>query len=121
MFADRTQQLEQALLAVIASATRMGVSCDALCAEAVGGLMAEGYWKWVDPQHKDGAADEIERALSLLSSPPSGVATQQAQSIFETAQTSKTCTASAQTPQPLATSTLTPQPVATSTQTPQPV
>ncbi|WP_126364290.1 hypothetical protein [Pseudomonas fluorescens] len=33
------------------------------------------------------------------------------QSVFETAQTSKACTASTMTPQPLATSTLTPQPV----------
>ena len=41
MHADRTQQLEQALLAVIASATRMGVSSDVLCAEAVGGLARE--------------------------------------------------------------------------------
>jgi hypothetical protein len=51
---DRTQLLEQALLAVIASATRMGVSCDALCAEAVGGLMADQHWKWADPQYRQG-------------------------------------------------------------------
>ncbi len=70
MHADRTQQLEQALLAVIASATRMGVSSDVLCAEAVGGLMANHYWKWADPEQKHGAADEIDSALVLLSNPP---------------------------------------------------
>jgi hypothetical protein len=63
---DRTQQLEQALLAVIAAATKMGVSCDALCAEAVGGLMADHYWQWSLTEHKHGAADEIEAALTKL-------------------------------------------------------
>lgn len=71
MLPDRTQQLEQALLAVIASATRMGVSCDALCAEAVGGLMADQHWKWADPQHRHGAANEIDSAITLLSNPVS--------------------------------------------------
>lgn len=66
MSSDRTQQLEQALLAVIASATKMGVSCDALCAEAVGGLMADRYWQWSLIEHKHGAADEIEEALTKL-------------------------------------------------------
>lgn len=66
MSSDRTQQLEQALLAVIASATKMGVSCDALCAEAVGGLMADRYWQWSLTEHKHGAADEIEEALTKL-------------------------------------------------------
>jgi hypothetical protein len=63
---DRTQQLEQALLAVIAAATKMGVSCDALCAEAVGGLMADRFWQWSLTEHKHGAADEIEDALTKL-------------------------------------------------------
>ncbi|KOX99916.1 hypothetical protein AM274_24140 [Pseudomonas nunensis] len=66
MSSDRTQQLEQALLAVIASATKMGVSCDALCAEAVGGLMADRYWQWSLTEHKHGAADEIEEASTKL-------------------------------------------------------
>lgn len=66
MSSDRTQQLEQALLAVIAAATKMGVSCDALCAEAVGGLMADRYWQWSLTEHKSGAADEIEEALTKL-------------------------------------------------------
>lgn len=66
MSSDRTQQLEQALLAVIASATKMGVSCDVLCAEAVGGLMADRYWQWSLTEHKHGAADEIEEALTKL-------------------------------------------------------
>lgn len=66
MSSDRTQQLEQALLAVIAAATKMGVNCDALCAEAVGGLKADGYWQWSLTEHKNGAADEIEEALTKL-------------------------------------------------------
>ncbi|WP_353187107.1 hypothetical protein [Pseudomonas sp.] len=64
MSSDRTQQLEQALLAVIAAATKMGVSCDALCAEAVGGLMADRNWQWSLSEYKHGAADEIEEALT---------------------------------------------------------
>lgn len=66
MPSDRTQQLEQALLAVIAAATKMGVSCDALCAEAVGGLMADRDWQWSLTEHKHGAADQIEEALAKL-------------------------------------------------------
>lgn len=66
MSSDRTPQLEQALLAVIASATKMGVSCDALCAEAVGGLMADHDWQWSLAEHKHGAVDEIEEALTKL-------------------------------------------------------
>lgn len=61
---DRTQQLEQALLAMIAAATKMGVSGDALCAEAVGGLMSDRNWLWSVSEHKHGAADEIEEALT---------------------------------------------------------
>lgn len=63
---DRSYQLEQALLAVIASAKKLGISSDVLCAEAVGGLMADRFWQWADAEHKDGAADEIETALTLL-------------------------------------------------------
>lgn len=66
MSSDRTKQLEQALLAVIASATKIGVRCDVLCAEAVGGLMADHYWQWSLTEHKHGAADEIEEALTKL-------------------------------------------------------
>ncbi|PWE41101.1 hypothetical protein C9I49_22130 [Pseudomonas prosekii] len=66
MYSGRTLQLEQALLAVIASASKMGISCDALCAEAVGGLMADRYWQWSLIEHKHGAADEIEEALTKL-------------------------------------------------------
>jgi hypothetical protein len=44
----------------------MGVSCDALCAEAVGGLMTDRHWHWSLPEHKHGAADEIEEALTKL-------------------------------------------------------
>jgi len=44
----------------------MGVSCEALCAEAVGGLMADRYWQWSLTEHKHGAADEIEEALTKL-------------------------------------------------------
>lgn len=66
MFSGRTQQLEQALTAAIASAAEMSVSCDALCAEVVGGLMADRYPQWSLTQHKHGAADEVEEALTTL-------------------------------------------------------
>ncbi|WLG97612.1 hypothetical protein [Pseudomonas sp. FP198] len=66
MSTERISQLEQALLAVIAAAGKMGVSCDELCAQAVGGLVSERYWGWADAQHAQGAADEIDNALAVL-------------------------------------------------------
>lgn len=44
----------------------MGVSCDALCAEAVGGLMADRYWQWSLAELKHGAVDEIDESLAKL-------------------------------------------------------
>ncbi|MBC3374448.1 hypothetical protein HU762_10915 [Pseudomonas sp. SWRI92] len=58
--------MEQALLAVIAAAGKMGISCDELCAQAVGGLVSERYWSWADAQHAQGAADEIDNAWTIL-------------------------------------------------------
>ncbi|WP_434557791.1 hypothetical protein [Pseudomonas sp. Z4-20] len=58
--------MEQALLAVIAAAGKMGISCDELCAQAVGGLVSERYWSWADAQHAQGAADEIDNAWATL-------------------------------------------------------
>lgn len=66
MSTERIQPLEQALLAVIAAAGKMGISCDELCAQAVGGLLSEHYWSWVDARHVQGAADEIDNALATL-------------------------------------------------------
>jgi len=63
---ERIQPLEQALLAVIAAAGKMGISCDELCAHAVGGLVSEQYWTWADAQHAERAADEIDNALAIL-------------------------------------------------------
>lgn len=53
-------------MAVIAAAAKMGVSSDELCAQAVGGLMSERYWSWANAQYAQGAADEIDNALSVL-------------------------------------------------------
>ena len=53
-------------MAVIAAAGKMGISSDELCAQAVGGLMAEHYWGWADARYANGAADEIDDALSVL-------------------------------------------------------
>ncbi len=53
-------------MAVIAAAGKMGVSSDELCAQAVGGLMSDRYWGWANAQYAQGAADEIENALSVL-------------------------------------------------------
>ncbi|MEN2395910.1 hypothetical protein [Pseudomonas halotolerans] len=53
-------------MAVIAAAGKMGVSSDELCAQAVGGLMFEHHWGWANVQYAQGAADEIDNALSLL-------------------------------------------------------
>lgn len=66
MSTERISQLEQALMAVIAAAGKMGVSSDELCAQAVGGLMSERYWSWANAQYAQGAADEIDNALSIL-------------------------------------------------------
>jgi hypothetical protein len=53
-------------MAVIAAAGKMGISSDELCAQAVGGLMADHYWSWADARYANGAADEIDNALSVL-------------------------------------------------------
>ncbi|WLH14522.1 hypothetical protein PSH58_09520 [Pseudomonas hefeiensis] len=57
-------------MAVIAAAGKMGVSSDELCAQAVGGLMFEHHWNWANAQYAQGAADEIDNALSLLVGKP---------------------------------------------------
>lgn len=44
----------------------MGISCDALCAKAIGGLMAERYWQWSLIKYNHHAADEIEETLTKL-------------------------------------------------------
>ncbi len=66
MSTERIAQLEQALMAVIAAAGKLGIGSDKLCAEAIGGLMSERYWGWAHAQHAQGAADEIDNALNLL-------------------------------------------------------
>lgn len=63
---ERIFQLEQALLAVIAAAAQRGLSSDELCTQAVGGLMTDRYWHWANADYIEGAADEIDNALSLL-------------------------------------------------------
>jgi len=68
MSLERTLYLEQALLAVIAAAGQRGINSDDLCAQAVGGLMHDRYWHWVNTAYKHGAADEIDNALTLLRS-----------------------------------------------------
>ncbi|WP_178129652.1 hypothetical protein [Pseudomonas sp. PICF6] len=57
-------------MAVIAAAGKMGVCSDELCAQAVGGLMFEHHWSWTNAQYAQGAADEIDNALSLLVGKP---------------------------------------------------
>ena len=63
---ERISQLEQALMAVIAAAGKMGVSSDELCAHAVGGLISDPYWSWADARYAQGATDEIDYALNKL-------------------------------------------------------
>jgi len=63
---ERISHLEQALMAVIAAAGKMGLSSDELCAQAVGGLVSERYWSWANAHYAQGAADEIDNALNLL-------------------------------------------------------
>ncbi|MCP2071510.1 UNVERIFIED_ORG: hypothetical protein J2Y77_000946 [Pseudomonas lini] len=53
-------------MAVIAAAGKVGISSDELCAQAVGGLMSDPYWCWVDARCAQGAADEIDNALNSL-------------------------------------------------------
>lgn len=86
MSTERIQPLEQALLAVIAAAGKMGISCDELCAQAVGGLVSEQYWTWADARHAERAADEIDNALSFLVGKPAGTPTKRGpEAAFETA------------------------------------
>ncbi len=66
MTTERISQLEQALMAVIAAAGKMGINSDELCAQAVGGLMSDHYWCWADARYAQGAADEIDNALHTL-------------------------------------------------------
>lgn len=53
-------------MAVIAAAGKMGISSNELCAQAVGGLMSDRYWNWANADHAQGAADEIDNALNVL-------------------------------------------------------
>jgi len=53
-------------MAVIAAAGKMGLSSEELCAQAVGGLMSDRYWIWTNAHYAQGAADEIDNALSKL-------------------------------------------------------
>lgn len=53
-------------MAVIAAAGKMGISSDELCAQAVGGLIADPYWGWTNVRYAQGAADEIDNALAAL-------------------------------------------------------
>lgn len=86
MSTERIQPLEQALLAVIAAAGKMGISCDELCAQAVGGLVSEQYWTWADARHAERAADEIDNALWFLVGKPAGTPTKRGpEAAFETA------------------------------------
>lgn len=57
-------------MAVIASAGKMGISRDELCAQAVGGLISDPYWNWADGRYAQGAADEIDNALNKLVARP---------------------------------------------------
>lgn len=66
MSKERELHLEQALLAVLAAVGQRGISIHDACAMAVGGLMSDRYWQWVDPEFRDGAADEIDKAMTRL-------------------------------------------------------
>ncbi|MBJ7370672.1 MAG: hypothetical protein JHD19_04385 [Pseudomonas sp.] len=72
---ERELQLEQALLAVLAALGQKGASIEDACAMAVGGLMSDGYWQWAEPEYREGAADEIDKAITRLSGtrPPSDI------------------------------------------------
>ena len=72
MSIERVAHLEQALLAIIAAAGQRGVGPDQLCAYAVGGLMCGHFRHWANAEARDGAADEIEGALTILSKLRSG-------------------------------------------------
>lgn len=66
MCSERVRHLEQALRAIIAAVGQRGLSVNDICAQAIGGLMTDRYRGWVNPDHKHGAADEIDKALVLL-------------------------------------------------------
>lgn len=63
---ERELQLQQALLAILAAIGHKGYGIDEACAMAVGGLMSDGYWQRAEPQYREGAADEIDKANTRL-------------------------------------------------------
>lgn len=66
MSIDRIFHLEQALLAVISQAAQQGLESERLCSHAIGGMMGNTSWRWVNAEHVPGAADELETALRAL-------------------------------------------------------
>lgn len=59
---DRELQLEQALIAVIASSELLGCNIDFLCNRAIGGIIGGVEFANIPEAHVQSVIDEIERA-----------------------------------------------------------
>lgn len=70
MTTQRVMHLEQALAAVFAAAEQQGIDIGELRRQAIGGLIGNTSWQWVDADLVPGAIAEIESALWLLERDP---------------------------------------------------
>ncbi|MDH0730937.1 hypothetical protein N5F23_00570 [Pseudomonas sichuanensis] len=67
MATNRVMHLEQALAAVFAAAEQQGLDLIQLRRQAIGGLIGNTSWSWVDSEQVPGAIAEIEGAIWLMS------------------------------------------------------
>lgn len=70
MTTERVMHLEHALAAVFAAAGQQGIDIGELRRQAIGGLIGNTSWQWVDAELVPGAIAEIESALWLLEREP---------------------------------------------------
>ncbi|POA85073.1 hypothetical protein C1882_13880 [Pseudomonas sp. FW305-E2] len=70
MTTERVVHLEHALAAVFAAAEQQGIDIGELRRQAIGGLIGNTSWQWVDAELVPGAIAEIESALWLLEQEP---------------------------------------------------
>lgn len=70
MTTERVMHLEHALAAVFAAAEQQGIDIGELRRQAIGGLIGNTYWQWVNAERVPGAIAEIESALWLLEQEP---------------------------------------------------
>ncbi|HDS1723605.1 hypothetical protein NPS53_17125 [Pseudomonas putida] len=70
MTTERVMHLAHALAAVFAAAEQQGIDIGELRRQAIGGLIGNTSWQWVNAERVPGAIAEIESALWLLEREP---------------------------------------------------